>query len=133
MGNQYMLSGTAQLRVAMEAARIENSKLPMMWFLYHLDFFAAPENPTQDPSPGISTVIYDGEDQYGMTTKYTVPLTRDEYGRITSFHIPGCDLVTVTYLTDEPTSFIDTVSPEVNLSSRNMRIISMFKTFCRNV
>jgi len=107
IGNQYFLSGTTQLKLAIDRFTSQVSVLPLMWFLYHLDLFAGSTS-AEDSNSFLSSVLYDRETSEGVTTAYTVPLTRDSTGRIESFSIPGCPVVSVTY---GSTSIVSTITP----------------------
>lgn len=84
LGNQYMQSSSAQLRLA--ASRFKRTKIPMGWFLLNLDVL------NHD-----NKAIFFESNADGESIALCVRLGRDAQGRISDVTIPGCHPLTITY------------------------------------
>ena len=95
VGNQYLLSSIAQLRVGISRLD-QGTALPLAWFVFDVDLFARrPDGCTSLaclPWRGES-LFYDYEDYEveGVTTPICVRVTRDTHGRVETIDVPGCD------------------------------------------
>ena len=88
IGNQYLHSTTAQLRLAATRLKKLGLGLPMSWFLFNVELMTP---------AGSSVVKFYENEVNGKATSYDVSLRRDDQERINLLQIPNCGTIDITY------------------------------------
>jgi len=88
IGNQYLCSTSAQLRLGAERLSTLSNGVAMSWFLFNADLLTSAS----------SVVPFYENEQDGTVSKIAATVTRDQSNnRITSIDIPFCGVVSFTY------------------------------------
>jgi len=105
VGNQYLLSSSNQLKLALSRLADGTSSLPLRWFLFHLELFARHPEGCSDRHCRTQTLLYHSgvepsSDAAAMTTTYCAELGRNGAAQIASLRLPGCAPLNVTYASE---------------------------------
>jgi len=102
IGNQYTLSSSNQLALALDRFSAGTSVLPLAWVLLHVDIFShSPTECTDRACRTRSLFYHSGAAEGGITSTYCVEVGRDSTtGQIISLGLPGCPVLGVTWSDD---------------------------------
>ena len=115
IGNQYLLSSSNQLRLAISrlmpkpVSLHQATSLPLAWFLSHLELFADPTVGVASNGLATQTLMYEPVD--GVSSiPLCVEMGRNQARFVSTLRIPGCSTLSFSYST--PVNAGDTVLPE---------------------